>query len=178
MDSTEGERRDEQQEYLLKLLIVHQRQKILLAAVHCNAQHEKNCRHLFYSHCSPSLFVQRLQWNNFCTLYGQRAEFKRHLQMTYESFTKLLASLDLKLQVDNKRASRRGGAILPEICCTCAYDFWQVGRIPTFDFLQVCQFRPSTVFYGKQFMHSTTAKSIRMRLHHFWALNFLPPLRR
>jgi hypothetical protein len=71
---------------------------------------------LFYSRRSPSLFVQRLQWNNFCTLYGQRAEFKRHLRMTYESFTKLLACLDLKLQVDNKRASRRGGAILPEIC--------------------------------------------------------------
>jgi hypothetical protein len=62
--------------------------------------------------------------------------------------------------------------------CTCAYNFWQVGRIPTFDFLQVCQFRPSTVFYGKQFMQSTTAKSIWMRLHHFWALNFLPLLRR
>jgi hypothetical protein len=44
MDTTEDERRDEQQEFLLKLLIVHQRQKILLAAVHCNAQHEKNRR--------------------------------------------------------------------------------------------------------------------------------------
>jgi hypothetical protein len=111
-DSTEDKRRA----LLLQLLIVHQRQTILLAAVLCNAQHERKQRRLFYSRRSPSLFLQRLQWNNFCELHGHRAEFKRHLRMTHLSFTKLLASLRLQLEVNQHRANQRGGAILPEIC--------------------------------------------------------------
>jgi hypothetical protein len=111
-DSTE----DKWRASLLQLLIVHHRQTILLAAVHCNAQHEIKQRRLFYSRRCPSLFLQRLQWTNFCELHGHRAEFKRHLRMTHLSFTKLLASLRLQLQVNEDRANQRGGAILPEIC--------------------------------------------------------------
>jgi hypothetical protein len=118
-DSTEDKRRAS----LLQLLIVHHRHTILLAAVHCNAQHEREQRRLFYSRRSPSLFLQRLQWTNFCDLHGHRAEFKHRLRMTLLSFTKLLASLRLQLEVNQHWANQRGGAILPEICLYVCIQF-------------------------------------------------------
>jgi hypothetical protein len=110
MDSTrDGD--DEQ----VNLLVVDYQETILLAAVHCHAQYEnrQRSRLLFRS---PSLFEQRLQWDFFCTRYGHRAEFKRHMRMTFASFNKLLSCLRPQLQVDNERANSRGGAILPELC--------------------------------------------------------------
>ena len=110
MDST----RDDDDEQV-NLLVVDYQETILLAAVHCHAQYE-NKQRLRFLFRSPSLFEQRLQWDIFCTRYGHRAEFKRHMRMTYASFNKLLTCLRPQLQVDNERANSRGGAILPELC--------------------------------------------------------------
>ena len=112
MDAT-GDDDDEQD---IDLLVVDYEDTILLAAVHCHALYENNQRRLFYMRRSPSLFIQRLQWDKFCTCYSHRADFKRHLRMTYASFNKLLTCLNVQLQVDNERVNSRGGAILPEIC--------------------------------------------------------------
>jgi hypothetical protein len=115
MDSTCDD--DNEQEFAIKLLVVdYQETILLLAAVHCHAQYENKQRRLFYSHRSPSLFDQRLQWDNFCTRYGHCAKFKRNMPMTYTSFNTLLTCLHLQRQVDNERANSSGGAILPEIC--------------------------------------------------------------
>jgi hypothetical protein len=110
MDST-GDDDDDQQEFAINLLVVDYQETILLAAVHCHAEYENKQRRLFFLFRSPSLFDQRLQWDIFCARYGHRADFKRHLRMTYESFNTLLTCLHVQLQVDNERADSRGGAI-------------------------------------------------------------------
>jgi hypothetical protein len=79
MDSTRDD--DNEQEFAIKLLAVDYQETILLAAVHCHAQYENKQRQLFYSHRSPSLFDQRLHWDNFCTCYGHCAKFKWHIRI-------------------------------------------------------------------------------------------------
>jgi DDE superfamily endonuclease len=65
---------------------------------------------------SPSMFDQRLAWDNFCSRHCRRADFDRHIRMSYDSFNKLLTFVRNDLQVNIKMAGLRGGAILPEIC--------------------------------------------------------------
>ena len=65
---------------------------------------------------SPSMFDQRLQWESFIMKHAGRQDLKRHLQMSHTSFNQLLSFLRDKLEVDNRMASLRGGAILPELC--------------------------------------------------------------
>lgn len=64
----------------------------------------------------PSVFDQRLAWDNFCNRHCRRADFDRHIRMSYDSFNKLLTCVRLDLQVNLKMAGLRGGAILPEVC--------------------------------------------------------------
>ncbi len=65
---------------------------------------------------SPSMVNQRLQWEAFWTRHAGRPDLKRHLRMSDESFLRLLSLVREKLKVDCRMASRRGGAILPELC--------------------------------------------------------------
>jgi hypothetical protein len=37
----------------------------------------------------PAIVHQRLQWEEFRIRFGDRSDFKRHLRMSYESFSKL-----------------------------------------------------------------------------------------
>jgi hypothetical protein len=69
---------------------------------------------------TPSLFVQRLNWDTFYNQHGLRRDFHRHIRMSPESFNKLVDCLREDLTVDEEQASFRGGAILPKICVyTC-----------------------------------------------------------
>jgi hypothetical protein len=63
----------------------------------------------------PSIVHQRLQWEGIRIRFGDRSDFKRHLRMSYESYSKLLELLRPHLNVDNKMALLRGGAIIPEV---------------------------------------------------------------
>ena len=65
---------------------------------------------------SPSSFDQRLVKDTFCIRHCHRADFNRHIRMSYDSFTRLLSVVKKNLEVDNDMAGLRGGAILPEIC--------------------------------------------------------------
>lgn len=65
---------------------------------------------------NPSLFEQRMLWNRIIERHSGRFPFKRHLRMEVESFDKLLSYIRADLEVDQRMAALRGGAILPEIC--------------------------------------------------------------
>jgi hypothetical protein len=65
---------------------------------------------------NPTLFDERLKWDVFIRRFGGRAEFKRHLRMSSDSFTKLLSHIRPSLEVDAEMARRRGGQIHPELC--------------------------------------------------------------
>jgi len=65
---------------------------------------------------SPSMFDQRLQWEAFWTKHAGRPDLRRHLRMSDSSFLRLLSLFRDKLEVDRQMGSRRGGAILPELC--------------------------------------------------------------
>ncbi len=67
-------------------------------------------------HRSSSFFDQRLVWETLCMHHCRRADFHRYIRMAYDSFNKLLILIRSDLQVNNKMAGLRGGAILPEIC--------------------------------------------------------------
>lgn len=64
----------------------------------------------------PSMFDARLSWDTFCSRHCHRADFTRHIRMSFESFEKLLSFIRDDLEVDKDMAALRGGAILPEIC--------------------------------------------------------------
>ena len=59
--------------------------------------------------------VQRLKWTKFVLNYKNRPLFRRHLRMTYTSFSKLLDRIKVLIDVDDNTASKRGGKIIPEI---------------------------------------------------------------
>jgi DDE superfamily endonuclease len=60
-------------------------------------------------------FLQRLVWDKFVVDYQHKPLFRRHLRMTYTSFTKLLDRIRELLEVDDGMAALRGGKIIPEI---------------------------------------------------------------
>jgi DDE superfamily endonuclease len=76
---------------------------------------------------NPSLFDQRLLWDNFRDRYQHRRDFKRHLRMSPQSFSKLLELLYNDLAVDVEMALLRGGAILPEICLYATLRYFSGG---------------------------------------------------
>ena len=65
---------------------------------------------------NPSMFDDRLNWDEFFMKFGSRKEFTRHVRMPATSFQKLLSYLHPMLDVDNKMARKRGGQIHPELC--------------------------------------------------------------
>ena len=66
---------------------------------------------------NPTLFDERLKWDVFIRRFGGRAEFKIHLRMLSDSFTKLLSRhIRPSLEVDAEMARKRGGKIHPELC--------------------------------------------------------------
>jgi hypothetical protein len=67
----------------------------------------------------PSVFDQRLNWEEYVRKHGNRQFFRRHLRMTVPSFNKLLSYIREDLEVDQEMASLRGGVIIPEICLYC-----------------------------------------------------------
>ena len=70
---------------------------------------------------TPSLFQQRLQWESFQMKHSHRKDFKRHIRLpSIEAFNKLLGFIRSDLVVNEEMASKRGGAILPEIQLYCA----------------------------------------------------------
>jgi hypothetical protein len=66
-----------------------------------------------------SLIEQRLRWKEYCTRHQQRGTLFRRLRMRKDSFDKLVLLLAEDLVVDEVAASKRGGAIIPEICVYC-----------------------------------------------------------
>jgi DDE superfamily endonuclease len=64
---------------------------------------------------NPSIFDQRLKWDEFAGKHGSRTVFKRHMRMSLASFNKILGYIRADLEVDNRMAALRGGAIMPEI---------------------------------------------------------------
>lgn len=68
---------------------------------------------------SPSNFEQRLMWDRIVETHGSRATFHRHMRMRRESFGKLLSYIRDDLEVSHLQASRRGGAILPQLRLYC-----------------------------------------------------------
>ena len=66
-----------------------------------------------------ALFEQRLAWNQYCSRHGEHGTLVRRLRMTKESFEKLVLLIQDDLQVDEKYADLRGGAIIPELCLFC-----------------------------------------------------------
>ena len=61
-------------------------------------------------------FQQRLHWEKFINDYKDRPFFRRHLRMSYESFSILLDQIrDIIDVTDEDMASLRGGKIIPEI---------------------------------------------------------------
>ena len=68
---------------------------------------------------APSIFDQRLLWDDFCRRHGSTRGFQRHIRMSKASFDKLLSFIRHDLEVDASRARCRGGIILPELCLYC-----------------------------------------------------------
>ena len=69
---------------------------------------------------NPSLFDQRLKWDQFTSRHSERFLFKRHIRLpSLESFNKLLNLIRHDLVVDERMASLRGGPILPELQPHC-----------------------------------------------------------
>jgi hypothetical protein len=60
-------------------------------------------------------FHQRIKWKKFVLNYKDRPLFRRHLRMTYTSFSKLLDRIKVLIDVDDAMAYKRGGKIIPEI---------------------------------------------------------------
>ena len=84
---------------------------------------------------NPTLFDERLQWDVFVRKFGGRAEFKRHLRMSYDSFTRLLSHIRPSLEVDAEMARRRGGQIHPELCLYACLRFLAGGSYSDLNFL-------------------------------------------
>ena len=68
---------------------------------------------------NTSLIEQRLVWNEYSSRHQQRGTLIRRLRMSKDSFDKLVLLLAEDLVVDEDAASKRGGAIIPELCLFC-----------------------------------------------------------
>lgn len=69
---------------------------------------------------SPTVFGQRLCWDNFATKFGHMPYFTRHIRMPLSSFNKLLAYVYDELSIVNTdQVNRRGGEIIPELSLYC-----------------------------------------------------------
>jgi hypothetical protein len=56
-----------------------------------------------------SEFQQRVTWDNFVQKYKDTALFRRHLRMSYESFSILVERIRGHVEVDDQMSSIRGG---------------------------------------------------------------------
>jgi hypothetical protein len=86
----------------------------------CNWQHRSTRRILH----NPVLFNERLQWSQFIQRFDGRADFKRHIQMSLDSFTKVLSHIRPLLVVDAEMARRRGVEMNPLSPCLLAILCW------------------------------------------------------
>lgn len=82
---------------------------------------------------NPSIFDQRLAWNDYCELHIARGTFDRRLRMPKSSFDKLLSYVGDYLQVNETQANKRGGGIVPELCLYCTIR-WLAGG----SYLDIC----------------------------------------
>ena len=82
---------------------------------------------------NPSVFEQRLTWNEYSDRHTKRGTFHRRLRMSRVSFDKLLAIIKVDLAVDEAMAGKRGGAIIPELCLYCTLR-WLAGG----SYLDIC----------------------------------------
>jgi DDE superfamily endonuclease len=72
----------------------------------------------------PSITKQKMIWAEYVLSFSTHPKFiRRHLRMTLPSFNKLLGYIRQQLEVDQKKAECRGGAIMPEICLFCTLRF-------------------------------------------------------
>ena len=63
-----------------------------------------------------SKFQQRLLWEKFVKDHKDRPFFRRHLRMSYDSFTILLNQIREHVDIaDEQMGSLRGGKIIPEL---------------------------------------------------------------
>ena len=62
-----------------------------------------------------SRFQQRVTWDIFIERYKDAPLFRRHLRMSYNSFTKLLHCIQEHVEKDEKMSCIRGGKIIPEV---------------------------------------------------------------
>jgi hypothetical protein len=93
---------------ILEMIKLRQRQRIATTTI--SPSPTKN----------PSTFEQRLNWEVFASIQKEQStNFRRHLRMSKESFTKLLGFIKPSLTVDERMASIRGGQIIPELCLYC-----------------------------------------------------------
>jgi hypothetical protein len=70
-----------------------------------------------------SVFDQRLCWNRFTVMHGQRCVVTCHVRI---SFTKLLGYICDSRLVDSDMASLRGGIIAPEIQYSPVHCWWVI----------------------------------------------------
>ena len=82
---------------------------------------------------TPSIFSQRLYWQEYCAAHVERNTFGRRLRMSKPSFDKLLALVRGRLEVNELRARSRGGAIIPELCLYCTIRYLAGGS-----YLDIC----------------------------------------
>ena len=82
---------------------------------------------------NPSVFEQRLLWDQYCNKHIVRGTFKRRLRMSKQSFDKLLSYIYDDLVVNANQAYWRGGAIIPELCLYCTLR-WLAGG----SYLDIC----------------------------------------
>jgi hypothetical protein len=68
---------------------------------------------------APSMFAQRIIWNQIVEKHSECTAFKRHLQMSLESFNKLLTYIRPSLLIDERMAWLQGGPILLELHLYC-----------------------------------------------------------
>ena len=71
---------------------------------------------LSFSERNPSVFEQRLNWEEHKGSRSHDRSFRRKLRMSVDSFEKLLEMIRKDLEVNEAMASLRGGPIIPEIC--------------------------------------------------------------
>ena len=67
----------------------------------------------------PSVFEQRLQWEQYASKHCVRGTFERRVRMQRVSFDKLVEKIRAPLSVNPEQASNRGGPIIPEVCLYC-----------------------------------------------------------
>lgn len=65
---------------------------------------------------NPSVLDQRRCWNEYLERHKNNPKLHRHLRMSLDSFNKLLSHIRADLEVNERMAFLRGGAIIPEVC--------------------------------------------------------------